>query len=76
MRDVKTIILEDGIEYYVVDELELDNITYYYLANMEDDTDICVRKKTFENNEEFMSMLDNEQELSKVLAAFSKKYDN
>jgi len=76
MKQVKTLVLEDGIEYFVIDEIEYKGDTYYYFANMNDEKDVCVRKKLIENNEEYITMLDSVEELQEVLAIFAEKYKN
>ena len=45
MREVKTITLENGIEYFLVDEITLDNVTYFVLGATNDNNDICIRKR-------------------------------
>lgn len=76
MEEVKTIVLEDGIEYFLMDEIEIEGNTYYYLANINNNKDICVRKKEVENGEEFIATLDSEAEVAKALAHFAYKHKN
>lgn len=74
MEEVKTIVLEDGLEYFLLDELEIDNNKYYFLANMQNHKDICVRKQEIDNGEEYLVTLDSENEVAKVLAHFAHKH--
>jgi len=73
MKEVKSIILDNGEEYYLVDETIIDNTKYYYLANMNDSNDICVRKQVLENGVSFVSTLDDIDELMRALQAFREK---
>lgn len=69
---MKTIVLDDGIEYVIVKEQEINNIIYTLFANIDDSTDICLRKTVIKDGEEYYSPLDSENELSLVLATISK----
>lgn len=71
---VRTVVLEDGIEYYLLSEIDVENNKYFYLVNMNDEKDICVRKQEFDQGEEYLVTLDSVEELTKVMEAFHKKY--
>ena len=73
MKEVKTIILDNGREYFLVDETIIDDVKYFYLANMNDNKDICVRKQEIENGISYLSTLDDIDELMKALEAFRDK---
>ena len=47
---MKTIILDDGIEYIIYDTELINNIEYTLFVNINDDTDICFRKTITEND--------------------------
>jgi len=70
----KFITLENNIEYGIVDIIDINNITYYYLTNPEDIEDFCIRKVITENNEEFVIGLDDEKEYDLALTEFAKKH--
>lgn len=70
---MKTIILDDGIEYVIIKELLIDNIKYTLFSNIQDPEDICLRKTIIENNEKYYIGLDNEKEVEKVLMHISKE---
>lgn len=70
---MKSIILDDGIEYLIYDTELIDNIEYTLFVNINDETDICFRKTIIENDEKFFIGLDNEKEYEKVLLHFTKK---
>jgi hypothetical protein len=72
--ELDTIELEDNITYAIIDKINLNNNEYYYLTNVEDNKQFCIRKKVIENNEEFLIGLDNDSEYNDVLATFIKKY--
>lgn len=74
MKEVKTIILDDGIEYYLADEVKIENDTYYFLTNMQDNKDLCVRKKEMVDGEEYLCTLDSIDELNKALTALKSKH--
>ena len=73
MDEIKSIVLDDGIEYYIYDTEIVDNIEYTLFVNINDNTDICFRKTITENNENFYIGLDNQQEFEKVVLTFTKK---
>lgn len=70
---MKSIVLDDGIEYLIYDTEKIDNIEYTLFVNVNDATDICFRKTITENDEEFYIGLDDEKEFEKVLLIFTKK---
>ena len=72
MENMRTIVLEDNIEYAIIKEITVDGILYTLLANINDEKDICFRKTIIEDNEEYFIGLDDEKELQKVLTYFSK----
>lgn len=72
MENMRTIVLEDNIEYAIIKEITVDGILYTLLANINDEKDICFRKTITEDNEEYFIGLDDEKELQKVLTYFSK----
>lgn len=71
---VETIVLDNGIEYEIIEEQEINNRIYTLFANVNNETDICFRKTIVENGEKFYIGLDNENELNLVAMHFIKKY--
>ena len=61
---VETIVLDNGIEYEIIEEQEINNTIYTLFANVNNETDICFRK----------TIVDNENELNLVAMHFIKKY--
>ena len=73
MREVKTTILDNGREYFLVDETIINGVKYFYLANMKDSKDLCVRKEEIEDGVTYLSTLDDIDELMNALKAFKAK---
>lgn len=70
---MKSIVLDDGIEYLIYDTEIIDNIEYTLFSNINEPDDICFRKTITENDEKFYIGLDDEKEFEKVLLVFTKK---
>lgn len=73
MIDAKSVKLEDGIEYMVIDEIVNANTTYYYLANIDDEEDFCVRKINKDKNDQLLVGLDSDAEFDRAMLLFMKK---
>ena len=73
MIDVNTIKLENGVEYTEIDKLIYNNTEYLLLSNIKDVKDSCIRKIEIDNNEEFISRLDDESEFDIILNLFMEK---
>ncbi len=73
MEDVEIITLDDNKEYNVVDRKDINGFTYLLLANVDDETDICVRKEIKKEDKEYIAMLSSEEELENVLNEFAKE---
>lgn len=75
MVDNSRVVLEDNIEYLVIDKIKEKDFYYVYLINQKDDADLVVRKEVLENNDKFLVGLDDEEELEKALDLFLEKND-
>lgn len=73
MVEVNTIVLENGVEYTEVDDLFYNNTKYILLSNIKNVKDSCIRKISIEDNEEYLSRLDDEKEYDTVLDLFIEK---
>ena len=73
MQEVEVITLEDNKDYNLMDKKELNGFTYLLLANVDDDTDICVRKEVVKDDKTYIAMLSNDEELQNVLKEFAKE---
>ena len=69
---MKTIVLEDNIEYAIIKEMTIDGILYTLFTNINDEEDICFRKTKEINGENYYVGLKDEKELEHVLIHFSK----
>lgn len=70
---METIILDDGIEYTIIKDIEINGITYTLFANIDDNSDICYRKTIIdEDGDECYIGLENEEEFNLVTMHFSK----
>lgn len=70
MENIEIITLEDGKDYMITDEFEINKVRYVYLTNEEDIADICIRKINIINNEEYLVGLDSEKEFKNALQEF------
>ena len=73
MIDNSRVILEDNIEYLVIDKIEDKDVSYVYLMNKDDENDICVRKEIIEDDKCYLVGLDNKDEADKALILYIKK---
>lgn len=72
--DVEIITLEDGNNYMVTEELEINNIKYVYLTNEKNISDFCIRKINYINNDEYLVALDSREEFMMALNEFVNKF--
>lgn len=73
-KDINVVTLEDGIEYAIIDEIELEDKKYLYLSNINNDSDICIRKVVTIGDEEFIIGLSDENEFELALTTFTKNH--
>lgn len=71
--DVSTYMLENGIEYTEIDNLEYNNNKYILLSNINNVKDSCIRKLVIEDNEEYIYRLEDDKEFDVVLNLFIEK---
>ena len=62
----------DGVKYYLLDELEVNNNSYLYLSNVEDETDFIFRRRDNED-EDLLHPLKDEREVKLVALVFANK---
>jgi len=71
MKEVKeTIILEDNIEYGIIDKIVINNIPYVYLCEVSNPEIFCIRKLIGEN----LWGLDNNEEFDMALDKLTQKH--
>lgn len=73
MVDNSKIVLENGIEYTIIDKINQDEYSYVYLKNVKDKDDICIRKEVYEDDECFLVGLNSQEEFMKALQIFLDK---
>lgn len=70
-----TIILDDGVEYLVMDTINVDGTVYTLFSELENDDNYCFRKTTVKDGTQYYSGLDDREEFNKVLLAFNDKFN-
>lgn len=75
-ENIEVVTLEDGKDYMVTAELEINNIKYLFLTNEDDVADFCLRKINTINNNEYLVGLNDKEEVIKVLQEFKNKFKN
>lgn len=73
MEELEYITLENGKDYFIIDEITENDVTYLYLTNENDENDFCIRKMGKDNE---VIRLDNDIEFDKALLYFTKKHKN
>lgn len=69
MNEFDTVVLENNLEYIILNTVELNDYNYLILVNVNNYQDFAIRKDI--NNE--LVGLNDELELNNVLIAFFKK---
>ena len=75
-ENIEVVTLEDGKDYMVTAELEINNIKYLFLTNEDDVADFCLRKINTINNNEYLVGLNDKEEVITVLQEFTNKFKN
>lgn len=75
-ENIEVVTLEDGKDYMVTAELDINNIKYLFLTNEDDVADFCLRKINTINNNEYLVGLNDKEEVIKVLQEFTNKFKN
>lgn len=76
MIDNSRVVLENGIEYDVVEKIESNQQAYVYLANSKEMEDICIRKEIEENGKTYLVGLNDQEEVNLALKLFIQKHPN
>lgn len=66
--------LENNEEYVIVDAIQNENNKYLFLANKDNEEDICIRKVIENDGQEFLIKLDDEEEFEETLELFNIKH--
>ena len=70
---MESIILDNGIEYLIIDTEVIDGTSYTLFSNIGNNSDICLRKTEVIDGNECYVGLDDDNEIDKVLLHFTKK---
>lgn len=73
MKEVNTVILENGLEYMEMDEVIYNNNKYILLVNCKNVKDSCIRRLAMEDGQEYFYKVKDEIEYNKVLNLFVQK---
>lgn len=76
IKDFDVVTLEDGNEYYILDEIEIDSVTYVYLSTESPEQKFKIRKIQINGNIEMFVGLDSDEEFDKAMLYFTKKHAN
>lgn len=60
----------EGKDYYFVKKVLVNDTTYCYFSNVNDNYDLCVRKLVLDNGEYYFVGLDNQKEVLFALEHF------
>ena len=60
------------IKYLPIKKTIINSVEYLFLVNIKDSSDKCIRKVVFKDGEEYLSMLETEQEFETVMKEFEK----
>ena len=73
MIDNSRVVLEDNIEYIVIDKIKEGKVAYIYLVDSRNKDDLVIRKEILEDGNTYLVGLDNEEELEKALKLYLEK---
>lgn len=74
---IKTIMLDDNVEYAIVEEKVINGVTYTLFVNVNDGSDICFRKTiTASDGEDYYVGLKDKDEFDLVSLHFTKELLN
>jgi len=71
--EVNVVTLENNKDYIIIDTIEFNDNKYLFLSNKDDENNMCVRK-IITKDREYLTKLDNQNELEEVLNIFATKY--
>lgn len=65
------VVTIDEKKYMIMNQMKDNNITYFYLSNVDDENDIMIRK-AYDEDLDTLLVLDNKEEVDKALALLNK----
>lgn len=72
--EANVIKLEDEKDYVIIAAIETENNRYLFLANKNEEFDVCIRKIISKENKEYLVKLDSEEEFDEVMEKYTEKY--
>lgn len=76
MDSVNTILIEfEEKQYFLIDKIKVDDITFAYFCNTEDNSDIKVFSLSIEDGEESYILVEDEAKMDIASDEFLKKHD-
>lgn len=72
--EMECIVLEDGKEYAIVDTIDKNSNTYYYLTDTSDSKKFCIRKKIMVGDMMALTTLENDKEFDDALNYFTNEH--
>ena len=73
MKEINSIVLEDGKDYMILDTLVISENRYLVLSKIEDSRDFCIRKLLDDGT---LIGLSDKTEFDKVALYYLKKHGN
>jgi hypothetical protein len=74
VKEYDVVTLEDGKEYFIIDEIDIDGVRYVYLTTDDIEQKFRVRKVQKAGNIEMYVGLDSDQEFDKAMLYFTKNH--
>ena len=74
MIDNSRVILENNVEYVVIEKIKKDDVSYIYLLNPKDEKDFCVRKEIAEEDDNYLIGLDDKEEFDLAIKLYLQKH--
>lgn len=72
--EVDVIKLENNLEYAIFDTIQNGDNKYLFLGNLQDASDLKVRKVVKKEEREYLRKLDDKLELEEVMTLFNEKH--
>ena len=76
MENEIEIINIKGVNYIILDRITINNNTYVYLVNENDENDFFINKKVKKDDKDFLTGLDSEEEAKAAMQAYVEKNAN
>ena len=75
MEEVEYITL-NGIDYLIIESIKVNENTYEYLVNENEENDFFVRKLSIKADGNYFVNLDTDEEFDEAMKAFYEKHKN